>query len=64
MSDRLKTSSGSAEQVNGDDGPLLLALLMGNNNNNANAAAQPAPEPVPDTLDARFAVYEVLSPQV
>ncbi|KAJ8060005.1 hypothetical protein OCU04_011617 [Sclerotinia nivalis] len=26
-----------------EDGPLLLALLMGNNNKNTNAAAQPAP---------------------
>ncbi|KAF9691649.1 hypothetical protein EKO04_010520 [Ascochyta lentis] len=52
----------------GADGPLFLALWMGNNNNNANAAAQPArqpapqPAPQPDTLDTRFAVHEVLGP--
>ena len=38
----------------GHDGPLFLALLMGNNNLNA-AAQQGAaqPQPVPDTLDLR-----------
>ena len=39
------------------DGPLFLALLMGNNN--LNAAAQEGanqPQPVPDTLDLRLAL--------
>ncbi|TGO07138.1 hypothetical protein BTUL_0320g00060 [Botrytis tulipae] len=44
----------------GDDGPLFLALLMGNYNNNANAAAQPAPEKnsVSDTLDPGYYALE------
>ncbi|KAF5871943.1 putative phytanoyl- dioxygenase family protein [Botrytis fragariae] len=44
------------------DGPLLLALLMGNNNNNANAAAQPAPEnAVSDTLNPNHFALELTS---
>ncbi|KAF7902889.1 hypothetical protein EAF00_002791 [Botryotinia globosa] len=47
----------------GDDGPLFLALLMGNNNNNANAAAQPSPEKnaVSDTLNPGYCALELTS---
>jgi hypothetical protein len=50
----------SSEVAENDDGPLLLGLLLTNQNNAA--AAQHAP--APDTLDARYAVHEVLPPKV
>lgn len=45
----------------GDDGPLLLALLMGNNNLNAAAQKGAAQEqmPISNTVDARQAVQEL-----
>jgi hypothetical protein len=52
------TTTTEPEAPDGEEGPLFLALLMGNNNNKnniANATAQPAP----DTLDSRFAVLEL-----
>ncbi|KAJ4340933.1 hypothetical protein N0V95_007365 [Ascochyta clinopodiicola] len=61
---RVHKSTDNNPPEEGIDGPLFLALLMGNNNNNANAAKQPAPDsvPAPDTLDVSFAVHEVLGP--
>ncbi|TGO83900.1 hypothetical protein BPOR_0577g00020 [Botrytis porri] len=45
----------------GVDGPLLLALLMGNNNANEWAAAQPAPDAVSDTLNPDYYALELAS---
>ncbi|KAJ8109241.1 hypothetical protein OPT61_g7608 [Boeremia exigua] len=47
----------------GLDGPIFLALRLGNQNNNNNQAAQALSQDKPqDTLDVRFAVYELLEP--
>jgi len=62
------TGSSSSQQVGGDDGPLLLTLLLTNQNQNLNPdpfESKPVDNsaaPVPDSLDTRQAVSEVLPP--